>query len=140
MKYYLLLVCFITYLKQTASLSLVSIGFLQLVVHFPILHFIKSCNSSKHSRDIRKYLKNLSSCDSSSIHKQGYSPNFSLFLLISCTQHRLFLFLLCNANSRRRTSSSELIMNIETHYYFSRGKQPDWTAHTKIAQIGRAHV
>ena len=33
-----------------------------------------------------------------------------LFLLISCTQHSLFLFWLCNANSRRRISSSELIL------------------------------
>ena len=40
-----------------ASLSLVSIGLLQFVVYFTILALNRSCISSQHARDIRKYFK-----------------------------------------------------------------------------------
>jgi hypothetical protein len=101
-----------TYLKQMASLSLVSIGLLQFVVYFTILGLNRSCISSKHARDIRKYLKKRSSCDWSSTQRRWYSPNRSLFSLISCIHHRLLFLLQLSANIRRSSSSSELdIMN-----------------------------
>ena len=96
-----------TYLRQMASLSLVSIGLLQFVVYFTILGLNRSCISSKHALDIRKYLKKRSSCDWSSTQRRWYSPKRSLFSLISCIHHRL-LFLLLSANRRRSSSSSEL--------------------------------
>jgi hypothetical protein len=40
-----------------ASLSLISSGLLQFVVYFTILGLNRSCISSKHARDIGKYLK-----------------------------------------------------------------------------------
>jgi hypothetical protein len=46
----------LTYLKQMASLSLVSIGLLQFVVYFTVLG-LRLCISSKHAQDIPKYLK-----------------------------------------------------------------------------------
>jgi hypothetical protein len=42
--------------KKMASLSLVSVGLLQFVVYFTIFGRNKSCISSKHDPDIRKYL------------------------------------------------------------------------------------
>ena len=73
----------------------------EIAIHFYIynrfIYFIlwykniRWCISSKHSGNTQRYLKNLPSCDCSSVHKEWYSPNFSLFLLVSCTQHLFFL-------------------------------------------------
>ena len=45
------------------------------------------------------------------LHKRWYSPNFSLFLLKSCTQHRIFFLLFHNDNISSSSSSSDLLIS-----------------------------
>lgn len=54
-------------LQTNSYLFLESIGFLQFVSNFEIFTFTRSYNSSKLSRDMRKYWKKRASCDWSSI-------------------------------------------------------------------------
>lgn len=111
---------FRTYLKHVANLCLVSIGFSP--ADCGTLQFFILSNHSISSNILMtwKYLDNLSSWSSNSIYiyKRRYSPDYFLFLLISCAKHHSVFFIFWKAKNRRGCSSSEPMLNNNIKYKY----------------------